>query len=336
MIEPVRGSRRLTNREAKGNQPGPMASKSTNTAEVTEQTIRLEETYSGWITAQGHRAWKVAEYSSLYLAMLAMMEVYIVIVLLSLPTSPAPIVAGLLTFAIYTNDRLVDVDADESANPGRTAFIRQYSDELYVLTALSYGVAAVIALTGGPLAFGLTLLPAAVWILYAIDWANNFTTSFGRLKEFLILNSVLVAAAWSVTIVLLPVAFADRGFTASGAVILLFFIVATFVTTEIANLGDVDSDRQTGVSTMPTTFGVVRTRQYLSAVTVSLAALPGIAVVLGLLSMVYGIALSLGVISTLCVTMLVGRTDNSDRLAIVAEFTRVPVFIVLVVLSVAG
>ncbi|MDX1565612.1 MAG: hypothetical protein R3236_09415, partial [Phycisphaeraceae bacterium] len=43
-------------------------------------------------------------YSSAYLGVIAMVQVAIVMVLLSVPPNPAPVVVGLVVFAVYAND----------------------------------------------------------------------------------------------------------------------------------------------------------------------------------------------------------------------------------------
>jgi len=41
-------------------------------------------------------------------------------------------VVGLITFAVYANDRIADADADARDKPGQVAFVRRHEDALYV------------------------------------------------------------------------------------------------------------------------------------------------------------------------------------------------------------
>ncbi|MFC6757187.1 UbiA family prenyltransferase [Halomicroarcula sp. GCM10025894] len=176
-------------------------------------------------------------YSSAYLAFIAVAEVLIVTELLSLPLTPAPAIAGLLTFAVYGNDRVADVETDEQTTPARTAFIRRYDRRLYTLSALAYGLAVALSVLGGPAAFALALVPGAIWVVYALDWLP-FSGHVNRLKQIFILNSVLVAGAWALVVVLLPIAFAGAPVTLTAGVVCLTFFLATFVDVEIPNVRD--------------------------------------------------------------------------------------------------
>lgn len=304
-----------------------MGSKSQNWSEGADQTIPINERILNWIFAQARWAQELLIYSSAYLALIAIIKVIIVIEVLSLSSSPAPIVVGLITFTIYANDRLADLETDAASNPRRAAFVRQHRNSLYVLAALSYGLAVAIATLGGPLAFGLALLPGVAWILYALDWMPG-SMSFQRLKEVLLVNTAVVATAWALTVVFLPLAFADATLTPTVGIVFSYFFLGTFVNTEIANVRDIESDRQTGVSTLPTVLGVYRTRQALYGVVLLMTAILGYAMIGGYLTATVVAVLLIGPAYLLGVIALLGRTSE-DILTVAAECSRVPVFVIL-------
>lgn len=121
-------------------------------------------------------------YSSVYLAVIAMAEVVLVSELLDLPLTPAPIVAGLLTFAVYGNDRLADLETDAKTAPARTAFVRRYQDAFYVFGAIAYGLAVALSVLGGPLSFGLSLLPGVFWIIAGYTYLLGLLGALPLLK----------------------------------------------------------------------------------------------------------------------------------------------------------
>lgn len=309
-----------------------MASKPHNWTDVPDRTNSANRGVPGWIHTFGRWLWLPLVYSAGYLAFVAVAEVLLVGYLLSLPPSPAPVVGGLVTFAIYANDRLVDVDTDAASNPRRAAFVRRHAGTLYSLAAVAYGLAVALSVLGGPLAFTLALVPGAAWVVYAVDWVPVDGAPFRRLKELLFVNSALVAAAWSVPVVFVPLAFADAAVTPSVGVVLLYLLVATFVNTEISNVGDVESDRRSDVATMPVAFGVRRTRQALYAVTLLAGGVLWTAMAADYLSATATAALGVGLLCLLAVVSRVGRTDSERRLAIAAECTRLPALAVLAVL----
>jgi len=282
---------------------------------ATGRTGRIVEL----LTAYGERAGNALVYSSAYLAAIAMAEVAIAMVLLSLPPNPAPVVVGLVTFAVYTNDRVADVDTDAVSDPDRSAFVRRHRDTLYVLASVAYGLAVAISVLGGPVALAVTLLPGVFWVAYAADWVPSVAPHFRRLKQVLLVNSLVVALAWATTLTALPVAFTDAAVTPATAVVFAYFLLRSFVDTELPNVRDVDADAAAGVATLPTVLGVARTRRVLYGVDLATAATLAAATLAGVLAPGIAAALGLGVAASLAVTALAGRVDDGAVLGVAPD-----------------
>ncbi|WP_435062178.1 UbiA family prenyltransferase [Halobaculum sp. EA56] len=285
-----------------------------------------------WLTALGERAGDALVYSSAYLAAIATVEVAIAMTLLSLPPNPAPVVVGLVTFAVYTNDRVADVDTDAVSDPERSAFVRRHRDLLYVLGAVAYGLAVAASVLGGPATLAVTLLPGVFWIAYAADWVPEAATRVRRLKEVLVVNSAVVALAWATTLTALPVAFTGAAVTPATAVVFGYFLLRSFVDTEVPNVGDVEADRAVGVNTLPVAFGVPATRRALWALDLVTAAGVVWAAHAGVLSVGPAAALCVGLAYSLVVTGLLGRADD-DLVSLAAECEYVVVMAALVAVS---
>jgi len=307
----------------------PMASEPQQWLETADRADHSEEGFGSWVLARSELVWKPLVYSSAYLALIAGAEVLVVQYLFSLPPSPAPVIVGLITFAVYANDRLVDLESDASSSPYRTAFVRQYRGPLYVLAALAYGLAVALSALGGPAASALALLPGIAWVLYALNLKLTVGIPFQRLKERLIVNSLLVAVAWSLTVVFLPLAFAGRALTPAAGAIFVYFVLATFVNTEVANVGDVESDREAGVATLPTVLGVRRTRHALSGVVLLTATGLGYAALDGHLTGRAAVALGVSLVCLTGVVACLGRVEREVLLTVAAECTRLPAFALL-------
>lgn len=273
----------------------------------------------GWGTRQGRRVRNALVYSSAYLALIAMAQVVTAMVLLSLPMNAAPLVVGLITFAVYANDRVADADTDEVSNPDQAAFARRHGRLLYILASVSYGLAVAISVLGGPVALALALLPGVFWVLYASDWIPHVAPQIGRLKDVFLLNSLVVASAWALTLTLLPLAFADAAPSPAAAVVFAYFLLGTFANTEIPNVRDMEGDRAIGVSTLPVVVGVTRTRQALYGVDAVLVLVLGYAAASGVLSDVLVTALVGGLCYSVVVTACVGRVGRNELLTLAAE-----------------
>lgn len=260
------------------------------------------------------RVGRAFTYSSGLLASIAMIEVAIAMSLLSLAPSPAPIVVGLITFAVYANDRVADADEDIVSNPGQAAFARRHRDSLYLLAALAYASAIAISLFAGPLALALTLLPGAFWVLYGSHWLSSVNGHVDRLKSVLVVNSAVVALAWATCLTLLPVVFADTAISPAVAVVFAYFFLRSFVDVEIPNVRDIEADRNGGVKTLPTTFGVGRTRRALYSVDLFTAGVVVYAAAIDLIAWSFVAALVVGLCYSLVLISRLGRTAHADVL----------------------
>lgn len=313
-----------------------MTSESTKLSTHPDGTASSHRTFLEQSLAAVGRVKEALLFSSTYLVVIAMAEVVTVMFALSLEPNPAPVVVGLVTFAVYMGDRISDVDTDELSNPDQSAFVRRHETALSVLSAVAYGIAIAISVLGGPLALGITLLPGAFWVLYASEWLPEVGFYVRRLKEVLVLNSAVVALAWAVSLVFLPLTFAGHGFTTTGVVIFVYFFLDSFVNTEIPNVNDREADEETGVSTLPVVFGVRRTRQFVYAIDLALVGLVGLAFLDGVLSPAMTGALLGGLGYALVVAAFVGRTDRHSRLAVAGEAKSLVVVALFSMLTVVG
>jgi len=305
-----------------------MASDHNNWTNTTDHPSPVNRLFT-WSVTQIKTAWLLLEYSSAYLATLAALEVIMVQLLLSLPVTLAPIVVGLTTFAIYANDRLVDLTSDAISNPQRTEFARQYQGVLYVAAAIAYGIAVTLSVLGGPLALGLTLIPGIAWVLYAVDWVPTGNTPFYRLKEIIVVNSAIIAVAWSVTIVFLPIAFAGSTITPETWVVFGYLTLGTFICAEISNARDIKSDIESNVSTLPVVLGVHRTKHVLYGISLLMAVMVSFSTMSGYLTIISAVALLIGLGSLISIISLLGRDNIDQSLSVAAEFTRMPVLAIL-------
>lgn len=282
-------------------------------------------------------------YGSAFMALVAAVEVGIATALVGLPLTPAPLVVGLITFAVYTIDRVADADSDVRSTPDRANDARRHADQLMIVASVAYGLAVGLALLGGPVALGLTLLPGAFWVLYASTWLPSAGRAAGqalgglpRLKDVLLVNSALVALGWAIALTFLPLAFAGATVTPTVGVVFGYFFLRSFVDAEVPNVRDVEADAAIGVATLPVVFGVEWTRRALYAVDLGTALLIGGAAVTGLFAWPLAAALLVGVSISVGVTALVGRTSEPDLLAVAPDCSYLVVGAVIAVVWLLG
>lgn len=262
-------------------------------------------------TVAAEHAFAVAKHASVLDGLVAATKVVVVSILLSLPTTAAVLLAGLVTFSVYGSNKLVDAE-DEVNCPDRAAFVARHRRLLLAGTLGAYVLALAIAGLEGLDSFLLTLVPAAAAVLYSTGWLP--VDGGTRLKDVLVVNTVLVAGAWAVYVAFIPVVFVDATIGPAAVVVCLFFFLQTVVAGEVLNARDVEGDRAEGVATMATVFGVRRTQYVLYALDAVTLGLLGWAGLTGIIPGIFTVALVPAVAYSLLVTALVGRDVDLDRL----------------------
>lgn len=287
--------------------------------------------HAPWVYRQLTALWRVFIFSSIYMAVIGALKVVLTIYVLDLPMSLAPLAVGCLTFTIYAYDRLIDTSSDVVSNPRRTAFIQRHRRTLSALAALSYGIVIAIAVYKSPLALVLSLVPAVAWVLYAIDWTPDGLAAIDRLKEVFLLNTLLVAVTWAVTVVLFPLVFVGAELSPASLILIVYFAAGTFVGTELSNVRDVESDINNGISTLPAKFGLTSAKYVLHAISLFGIAFLGYGWTVGYFDVLSTIALSVGLLLMMAIIALVDRDVNKRRLSICGEFARTTSLLILVI-----
>ncbi len=301
-----------------------------NFPETNDRIDSQTRPWLAWLTTHAERVGNVLIYSSVFQSAIAMAKVAAVMALLSIPPNIAPVVAFLVTFSIYTHNKLTDFEEDSVNNPNLVAFVAPRRDVLEVLASVAYAVAVALSLLGGPLALLLTLLPGAIAVLYSSEWLPFEGTQ--RLKEVLVVNTASISLAWAMPVAFLPVAFAGSQYTPLAGIVLVYFLLHTFVSVELFNVRDVIGDRRAGVATLPVVFGVTRTRHVLYALDAFAIGLLAVATDAGFLSVPQAVPLALVAVYSLSVTSRLGRTENLERLGLVRDFAY-PVLVIGVLVS---
>jgi len=313
----------------------------------------------------GRRLAAAFAWGSPFTALVAAVETLIATVLLGLPLTVAPAVVALVAFAVYTVDHVADADTDAASTPNRALLARRYGDQLMIAATLAYGLAVALAVTGGPLALALTLLPGAFWVAYASDWLPDLGRAVGaalasvaptdrtigrvgaevtdggrsyipRLKDVLVVNSVVVAAGWATALTFLPVAFAGGTSGPTVSVVFAYFLLRSFVDAELPNVRDVEADAAVGVETLPVVLGVARTRRVLYGVDLIVAGGVTAAAVAGLLAWPLVGALGVGIAASICITALAGRVDDAAVLGVAPDCSYLLVGVALAGVTLVG
>ncbi len=259
-----------------------------------------ERTWSDSLPSSLSEAHDFLVHSTLLQGLVGSAKELVAFLLLAVPVNNALPVAVLVTFTIYTHNKLTDLEEDAVNDPGRVDFVTSKRGVFAGLSAGAYLLALGVAALGGVRAFALTLFPGVVAVLY-----SERVIPFGdveRLKDVLVFNTGAVALAWAVPLTYLPLAFADAPALAGSAFVLAFLFLRTFVGVEFFNVRDVAGDRREGVGTLPVAFGVRSTQRALYGLDVLSLGVLAAGGLLGVLPRLAALAVAPGVGYSLFVT----------------------------------
>jgi len=181
--------------------------------------------------------------------------------LLGVTTPLAPLVLGLVSFAVYVANDIADMEEDGVNCPDHSSFVAEHT---WLVAAVATGAVVLgCGLTlwaGGRVAFAVSLVPLAAGVPYSLPVAPGGR----RLKDIFAVNTALVSLAWAITLTGVPLALAGRGVSPVALAVCLFFFLRSFVSVETFNVRDIEGDARAGVDTLPVVLGRGRTTRVLA------------------------------------------------------------------------
>jgi len=194
---------------------------------------------------------------SLGLCLVAFARISITMMQLNVYSARAILSLVSLTTFVYLFDRLLYDEEDEENYPSRVAFIKEYTPWLWGLAGVALAVHLYII--GRWLLFPAMASGAYTLAIQHTVGANVMLIAslfYKPIKDRFLLNSAVVAIAWTGEILYLTVAFTgfggiSRPFLLLGGV----WMCREIADVELANVRDVEGDRQANKSTLATKFG---------------------------------------------------------------------------------
>jgi 4-hydroxybenzoate polyprenyltransferase len=124
----------------------------------------------------------------------------------------------------------------------------------------------VLGITVSLLTFLILLTPTLVGILYSV----RVSPRLPRLKEVVGAKSVLVALSWSLYGAFLPLTLHGSYFP-NIALVFTYIFMQVIINTILFDFFDIKGDRESGIRTLPTVFGINNTKKMLFLVNSFLA-----------------------------------------------------------------
>ncbi|MBN1236343.1 MAG: UbiA family prenyltransferase [Methanotrichaceae archaeon] len=194
--------------------------------------------------------------SSLFIASTGFFETYLGYLLLGVtPNILDCFAVFLMTFSVYSLDKITDSNEDVINMPERSNFLsgRRKFVQCYSLTA--YTLSALLILMDKPLALPIIFIPLAANAVYG----SRLIPGMPRLKDVPVVKNFVVAISWALVTTLLPVMQMTSKIGSLTASVLYFMLAKVFINAVLFDVRDVKGDREMGVRTMPILLGLRKT-----------------------------------------------------------------------------
>ena len=158
---------------------------------------------------------------------------------------------SLITYSIYSLNRITDMEEDASNIPERVAFLENKKNVILSLSILSYIVALIMGAMENLWTMPIFLTPFIVGIIYSIKIASF------RIKDIFGMKNISIAFSWAFSSAFLPYVFLPN--VEEGFMVFFFLFIKCFVNTVVFDTRDMEGDKKAGARTIPVVLGVRKT-----------------------------------------------------------------------------
>jgi len=200
--------------------------------------------------------------SSLFIGGTGFFKTYIAYLLLAMkPNLFNCLAVFLVSFSVYTLDKVADLDKDVASMPTRARFLKGRRNLAIVYSSLAYLLSIIIIFIGRPISSSLLLVPMAANIIYG----TRLIPGVPRLKDIPVMKNAIVALSWAIVTVLIPVTYQSQQSLGPSLVfvVIYFMFIKTFIDTVLYDIRDEAGDRMNNVRTIPVLIGPKNTTKVL-------------------------------------------------------------------------
>ena len=165
------------------------------------------------------------------------------------------IATSLVTYSIYSLNRVTDIEEDKTNLPERVDFLARRKNLIIFLSFASYVIALLIGLHRNTMTLPVFLIPFLIGLIYSIK-----IKSF-RVKDIFAMKNISVSLSWSLSSSLLPFLFYHN--TKMMLMFFLFLFMKVFINTVLFDVRDVEGDEKAGARTIPVVIGKENTKKLL-------------------------------------------------------------------------
>jgi len=167
----------------------------------------------------------------------------------------------LVSFSVYTLDKIADLDKDTTNMPERLKFLKGRKNLAFTYSLAAYLLSMLLIFLDRPLSSLIVLVPMAANAIYG----TRLIPGIPRLKDIPVMKNLVVATSWALVTTLLPAMHLSDPALWTVVMVVYFMLIKTFIDTVLYDIRDVKGDQENGVRTIPVILGTQKTVKILLA-----------------------------------------------------------------------
>ena len=199
-----------------------------------------------------------------------------------------------LVFFLYTLNRYTDIPEDKINYPERVYFFQRFGKILLIISGLLFVFSLYLVSLTNLYSLIILLLPIGLVLLYSVL----------RLKKYFLIKNIFVALGWSTIPIFIYSIF---NFSLNFAAVLILFLFLFFRVLFGAiffDIKDIAGDRIHKISTLPSIYGLKRTKIVLHILNIMASCLLIIGYIFNVFSVVAIFASLIGIYSFICIKLI--------------------------------
>ncbi len=167
----------------------------------------------------------------------------------------------LMTFSVYSLNKLTDIREDAINRPDRINLLMGREKLVLGYSIAAYFIAAVMMFLVKFEALPIIFVPLVVNAVYS----SRLFPGLPRLKDITVVKNIAVGLSWALVCTLIPAITIEQPSHNLVALVIYLMIVKDFINSTLCDLKDINGDRENGVRTIPVILGPKKTRSILLA-----------------------------------------------------------------------
>lgn len=172
----------------------------------------------------------------------------------------------LMTFGIYSINKLTDIQEDSINRPERIAFLKGREKQILIISIIALLLSALLAYCNERRALLILMIPFIANCVYS----SKIHPGLPRLKDIPFIKNIVVGLSWALVCTLMPAVTSEDFLFLPVAAVAYLMLIKDFINSTLCDLKDTRGDRENGVRTIPVILGPRKTRRLLFALNSSL------------------------------------------------------------------